>query len=130
MDEQLEFAKLIASRLDNAGIPYMLTGSMAMTIYSIPRMWWKMSDTSERVERLYGDMLLSRTPLERLRMASRMYDSAKKLVMAGIRDKNPHLTVSQLRTHLFLRMYGSDFTRDEREKIIKSIPDMQLDTDS
>lgn len=88
-----------------------------------------MSDTPERIERLYNDMLLSRTPLERLRMASRMYDSAKKLVIAGIRDKNPHLTLSQLRAHLFLRMYGSDFTNTEKEKIIKSIPDIQLETD-
>jgi hypothetical protein len=38
MDDQLEFMKLIASRLDSAGIPYMMTGSMAMAIYSIPRM--------------------------------------------------------------------------------------------
>ena len=38
MGEQLEFVKLIASRLDSAGIPYMMTGSMAMAIYSIPRM--------------------------------------------------------------------------------------------
>jgi len=38
MDEQLEFVKLIASRLDSAGILYMMTGSMAMAIYSIPRM--------------------------------------------------------------------------------------------
>ncbi len=38
MDEQLEFMKLIALRLDSAGIPYMLTGSMAMAIYSTPRM--------------------------------------------------------------------------------------------
>ena len=38
MDEQLEFMKIIASRLDSAGIPYMMTGSMAMAIYSIPRM--------------------------------------------------------------------------------------------
>ena len=38
MDEQLEFVKLIASRLDSVGIPYMMTGSMAMAIYSIPRM--------------------------------------------------------------------------------------------
>ena len=89
-----------------------------------------MSDTPEHVERLYNEMLLSRTPLERLRMASRMYDSAKKLVIAGIRDRNPHLTLSQLRAHLFLRMYGSDFTRAEREKIIKSISIMQLDTDT
>jgi hypothetical protein len=38
MDEQLEFVKLIASRLDSAGIPYMITGSMAMAVYSVPRM--------------------------------------------------------------------------------------------
>lgn len=38
MSEQLEFIKLIASRLDSAGIRYMLTGSMAMAIYSVPRM--------------------------------------------------------------------------------------------
>lgn len=38
MDEQLEFLKLIASRLDSIGISYMMTGSMAMAVYSIPRM--------------------------------------------------------------------------------------------
>lgn len=38
MDEQLEFMKLIALRLDSVGIPYMMTGSMAMAIYSMPRM--------------------------------------------------------------------------------------------
>jgi len=38
MDEQLEFIKLIASRLDSVGIHYMMTGSMAMAIYSVPRM--------------------------------------------------------------------------------------------
>ena len=38
MDEQLEFMKLIALRLDSASIPYMMAGSMAMAIYSIPRM--------------------------------------------------------------------------------------------
>jgi len=38
MDEQLAFLKLIAERLDGAGIPYMLTGSLAMTLYGTPRM--------------------------------------------------------------------------------------------
>jgi len=38
MDEQIEFVKLIASQLDSAGIPYMMTGSMAMAVYSVPRM--------------------------------------------------------------------------------------------
>jgi hypothetical protein len=38
LNEQLEFLRLIASRLDGAGIPYMLTGSMAMSVYVVPRM--------------------------------------------------------------------------------------------
>jgi len=38
MDEQIEFVKLIGLRLDSADIPYMMTGSMAMAIYTIPRM--------------------------------------------------------------------------------------------
>ena len=38
MNEQLKFIKQIASRLDSARIPYMLTGSMAMGLYAVPRM--------------------------------------------------------------------------------------------
>ena len=38
MDDILKFVKLIASRLDSIGVAYMMTGSMAMAIYSIPRM--------------------------------------------------------------------------------------------
>lgn len=38
MSEQLEFLKTIAARLDSAGIPYMITGSMAMALYARPRM--------------------------------------------------------------------------------------------
>jgi len=38
MNEQLEFIRLIGARLESVGIPYMLTGSMAMAFYSMPRM--------------------------------------------------------------------------------------------
>ena len=38
MDEQLEFVKLVISRLESGGIAYMMTGSMAMAIYAVPRM--------------------------------------------------------------------------------------------
>jgi hypothetical protein len=38
MDEQLEFARAIAERLERAGIPYMMTGSMAQAVYATPRM--------------------------------------------------------------------------------------------
>ena len=38
MDEQLEFMRLVAERLDAEGIQYMLTGSMALAVYATPRM--------------------------------------------------------------------------------------------
>lgn len=38
MNEQLEFLKAIATRLDSAGIAYMITGSMALALYAQPRM--------------------------------------------------------------------------------------------
>lgn len=36
--ENLELLKDLTQRLEQAGIPYMVTGSMALTFYSIPRM--------------------------------------------------------------------------------------------
>jgi hypothetical protein len=38
VSEELKFLELIAVRLDSVGIPYMLTGSMAMMFYALPRM--------------------------------------------------------------------------------------------
>jgi hypothetical protein len=38
MDEQLEFLQLVVARLEAAGIPYMLTGSLALAIHALPRM--------------------------------------------------------------------------------------------
>ena len=89
-----------------------------------------MDDTQATIEQRYKEMLLSRSPLERLKMASRMYDSGRKLVISGILKGRPHLDTSRLRAQLFLRMYGNDFAAAERERIIKKIPNMQLDADS
>ncbi len=38
MNEQIELIKLVASRLEEAGISYMLTGSAALDFYATPRM--------------------------------------------------------------------------------------------
>lgn len=38
MNDQLDFLHLIADRLESAGIPYMLTGSVAMSVFVQPRM--------------------------------------------------------------------------------------------
>lgn len=38
MSEQLDVLKIVAQRLEKAGIPYMLSGSVAMNFYAQPRM--------------------------------------------------------------------------------------------
>ncbi len=38
MDEQFEFLRSIVHRLEAAGIPYMLTGSLALAVWARPRM--------------------------------------------------------------------------------------------
>jgi len=38
MSEELEVLKEVARRLDKAGIPYMVTGSIAANFYTVPRM--------------------------------------------------------------------------------------------
>jgi hypothetical protein len=89
-----------------------------------------MDDTPTKVKKIYYDMLLSKSPLERLRMTSRMYDSVKKLAMSGILSKKRHLDPSRLRGELFLRIYGNDFSTTDKERIMKKMPNMQLYTDS
>ena len=89
-----------------------------------------MDDTPTKIRQRYNEMLLSKSPLERLRMASRMYDSVRKLVISGIQNERQQLDTSQLRGQLFMRMYGNDFKAADRERIINKIPNMQLDTDS
>ena len=63
MNEQLEFLKIIAKRLAGARIPYMLTGSLAMAMYAMPRMTrdidivieYRPSD-AERIAGLFADI--------------------------------------------------------------------------
>ncbi|MGH7256051.1 MAG: nucleotidyl transferase AbiEii/AbiGii toxin family protein [Nitrospirales bacterium] len=38
MSEELEVLKTVTGRLDAAGIPYMVTGSIAVSFYAVPRM--------------------------------------------------------------------------------------------
>ena len=38
VSEELQVLKEVARRLDDAGIPYMVTGSIAANFYTVPRM--------------------------------------------------------------------------------------------
>ena len=86
-----------------------------------------MNDTSLSIEKRMAQMMAGKTPVERLRMASSMFDAGKKLMKAGLLNENGSLNEDQLRARMFLRLYGDCFTQDEIRRIIHTIPNMQLD---
>ena len=90
----------------------------------------KMNDTSTKIKQIYNEMLLSKSPSERLRMASGMFDSVKRLAISGLLKERQHLDLPKLRGELFLRICGNDFSATERKRIVEKIPNMQLDTET
>lgn len=77
-----------------------------------------MKDTSHEMQRRFEQMLMSRPGEERVRMASSMYDTARRLVLASLRAEKPDATPADLRKGLFLRFYGRDFGPQETERIL------------
>jgi hypothetical protein len=86
-----------------------------------------MHSESPQSEKLYNEMLMALSPGERLMMACRMYDTAKTLMIAGIRMQMPDADEAQVRTEFFLRMHGTDFFPEELAKIMRELPNMQID---
>jgi hypothetical protein len=90
----------------------------------------KMSDTSLAIEERMSQMIAARTSAQRLKMAASMFDAGKKLIAANLRQKNGSLNEAQLRARIFERLYGDSFSDNEIARIVKRIPNMQLDTDA
>ncbi len=80
-----------------------------------------MNDTSKKIESIYIEKITHLSAEERLSMACRMYHTGRDLVVAGIMANHPGLNDSELKIHLFKRIYGPDFSPMIKETIIKSI---------
>lgn len=76
-----------------------------------------MRDTSPEVAVRYREMLLARSPEERLRIGCSMHATARKLVRASVLARNRLVSPAVLRRALFLRFYGPDFGAGERDRI-------------
>ena len=75
-----------------------------------------MGDTPPDVKKRFRTMMMSRTPEERLRMASRMFSTARALVLSGAGADEGN---AGRREHLFLRFYARDFSESDRERILR-----------
>ena len=76
-----------------------------------------MTDTAREVERRYRRMLLERSGAERVRMGASMLATARALILASVREKDPGASAPALRRALFLRLYGADFDPGTRARI-------------
>jgi hypothetical protein len=66
-------------------------------------------------------LMAQRTPAERLRMCSRMFAGAKTLMQAGMVQQQGGGEVPDMRRQLFLRLYGADFSENQRDTILKAL---------
>lgn len=77
-----------------------------------------MNDTHPEIEKKFQEMLMKKSPQERLRMGCEMFDAAKQIVVSSLRQENPNISPAELRQKVFLRFYKDDFTPAQLEKIL------------
>ncbi len=78
----------------------------------------RVNDTPEHIQTLYRNMLMSKSNEERFIMGSRMFDAARKMIIASF---PPDISELELRQRLFLRIYGDDFDDKTRQLILEAI---------
>jgi hypothetical protein len=79
-----------------------------------------MKDTPTSIEQLFTRKLLALAPDERLAMACRMFSTAKELARVGI-SAGGAMSAAEVRTMIFLRLYGQDFDQVRCAKILSRL---------
>ena len=77
-----------------------------------------MKDTDFVIEEWFREMMMRKSGEERMLMGFSMYETAKQFVVSSIKNNNPNISLSELRQEIFLRFYGNDFNKINKEKVI------------
>lgn len=80
-----------------------------------------MNDTPPDVDAAFTAMFATLTPSERVRMMSEMFDTARRILVSGIRAEQPDISDTELKVEVFLRTYRDDFSAEERDRIVAHI---------
>ena len=76
-----------------------------------------MRDTSVQVEAQLRALYQARSPGQRLRMATVLFGTAKRLLIAGLKHENADLAGTELRVALLQRLYGDDLSPETRAAV-------------
>ena len=79
-----------------------------------------MNDTTPEMQELHRRLLMERSGEERVRMCFSMNQSARAIVWSTLPED---LSATERRVRFFLRLYGNDFSEEEKENIIARIRD-------
>ena len=80
-----------------------------------------MFDTHPDIAVRFRDLMMSKTGQQRLLMGCSMYDTAKQIVLSAIYNSQPGITDEEMKKEIFLRFYGREFSRADREKFLSSL---------
>lgn len=80
-----------------------------------------MNDTSPQVAELQRQLLMARSPSERVQMACSMFDTAVALALAWFRHQRPGASLAEERQFLFDRFYGVEFSPQVQARVLETI---------
>ena len=77
-----------------------------------------MNDTPPAIEARVGALYAARSGSDRVRMACEMFTTARALMVADIRRRDPAVTDAELRVRIFERTYGDDLDGAMRARVV------------
>ena len=80
-----------------------------------------MRDTTREMTVKMREMIQLKSPIERLKMGSSMYETSKRLISRAILENNPTISKAEFRREFFLRFYGNDLGDGDREKVLSDL---------
>jgi len=80
-----------------------------------------MFDTHPDVAIRFRELMMRKSGQERLLMGCSMYDTAKQIVLSAIHNRRPGIKDAEIKREIFLRFYGLEFSRADKEKFLSSL---------
>ena len=76
-----------------------------------------MNDTDPKIELKIKELMMKKSPEERLKMGCSMFSFSKAIVQSSILQETENVQPSNLKEKLFLRFYANDMDEKKKKKI-------------
>lgn len=79
------------------------------------------SDTNKNISERFQRMIMEKSREDRLIMGCSMFHTARELIKYSILNKYPKIRPQMMKEEIFLRFYGSDFSKEEKGQILENL---------